>query len=83
MPKHRASRIDTVVRSAWRSDDDRLDDAQGPMAVSATTLVRCRGCRELVRLSKAVSLADRLPGNDAGSPWACRPCVAAAMSTGS
>ncbi len=79
MPKHRASRVDTVVRSAWRSDNDRLDDAQGPMAVASGTLVRCRGCRKLVRLSKAINIADKLPPNDPGGPWACRPCVGAAM----
>ena len=70
MPKRRASRVDTVVRTAWRSDDDRLDDAQGPMTVPNTTLVRCRGCRKLVKLGKAVNLADRLPKDDAGSPGA-------------
>lgn len=43
------------------------------------TIVRCRGCRQFVKVNKAVHIGHKLPRDDAGSAWACRPCVAGAM----
>ena len=47
---------------------------------SGSTMVRCRGCRKFVKVSKAVHIGHRLPRDDPGSAWACRPCLATAIN---
>ena len=42
------------------------------------TTVRCRGCRQFVTVAKAIHIGHKLPRDDAGSAWACRPCFAEA-----
>ena len=72
MTKHRASRVDVVAVTSWRSNAIADDDNLAPRERGA--LVRCYNCRQIVPAVSAVDLrTTRRP--PCGSPWVCRPCI--------
>ena len=68
----RASRVDIVATTAWRSHNQHPDDKAHDM--TAGTLVRCCSCRQV----RSVALSVNLTKPPAAPRWACRHCIAEA-----
>ena len=76
--KHRAPPVNFLpkARVGRPAGIDPAHDKHPP----GTTIVRCRGCRQFVKVNKAVHIGHKLPRDDAGSAWACRACITEAMT---
>jgi len=73
--KYRAPPVNMTPRAKIIPSGIDPDEDKKP---SANVMVRCRGCRRMLTVRKALHIGHKLPEGDVGSSWACRECLAEA-----